>query len=142
MVAQPPESVLLVHAAATRAMTGIIWFVQWVHYPLFPFARGPRFEEFARRHQSRTGAVVGPLMLVEAASALWIALAGGGPLAWTGLALVAVIWLSTAAAQMPRHRALERGYDEAQLRRLLRGNWVRTAAWTGRSLVALTLLAG
>lgn len=30
-----PGALLLVHAAATWAMVGLVWFVQVVHYPLF-----------------------------------------------------------------------------------------------------------
>ena len=31
-------ALLLLHAASTLAMTGVIWFVQMVHYPLFRYA--------------------------------------------------------------------------------------------------------
>ena len=31
------------HLTATASMAGIIWFVQVVHYPLFPLVGGDRF---------------------------------------------------------------------------------------------------
>ena len=39
-----------------------------------------------------------------------------------GLALVAVIWASTATLQVPRHRELLHGFDPGSHRRLLAGS--------------------
>ena len=41
---------LLANAAATLFMTGLIWFVQVVHYPLFAFVSGPGAAAYAARH--------------------------------------------------------------------------------------------
>lgn len=136
---------LLVHAAATLAMTGLIWFVQVVHYPLFRFAAGDEFPRFARAHQDRTTRVVAPLMLVELATAAWLLLpASGAPprLAAAGFGLLAALWLLTAFVQVPLHRRLSSGFDAAVGRRLVATNWLRTSAWTARSAVALALLQG
>jgi hypothetical protein len=57
-----------------------------------------------------------------------------------GVGLLAIIWLSTAALQVPIHRRLLDGYDEAAVARLVRSNWVRTLAWTARAYIALSLL--
>lgn len=64
------EALLLVQSAATLFMTGLIWFVQVVHYPLFGSAGRDIFAGYERAHQRRTGWVVGPPMLVELATAL------------------------------------------------------------------------
>ena len=61
---------------------------------------------------------------------------------WAGLALLAVIWLSTALVQVPLHRRLQGGFDAAAHRRLVRTNWLRTAAWTLRAALALRLAFG
>ena len=136
------NALTLGHAAATLAMAGLIWFVQLVHYPLFPLAAKPSFSTFARQHQRRTSWVVAPLMLVEAATALLLLLRQTG--AWTvaGAALLGVVWLSTALVQVPLHRRLERGFDPASATALVRTNWLRTVAWTGRAAVAVALVAG
>jgi hypothetical protein len=135
---------LLVHAGATTAMTGLIWFVQIVHYPLMASVGVDRFEAYERRHMRRTTWVVGPLMLVEASTAVLIAVAAPTgavlALAATGLALLAWIWLSTAFLQVPCHRRLERGYDERTVARLVVTNWGRTAAWSARCVLAFVLL--
>jgi hypothetical protein len=52
-----------------------------------------------------------------------------------------VIWASTALWQVPAHRRLEHGFDPRVHGRLVSTNWVRTAAWSARGVVALALLA-
>ena len=130
---------LSVHAAATWFMVGLIWFVQIVHYPLFSRVGESGYAEYAREHVRRTGWVVAGPMLAELAFAVAVVWVVGGALAWIGLALVGVIWMSTWVWQVPAHRRLEAGFDAAAHVRLTRTNWVRTAAWTARSVIALAL---
>lgn len=137
--------IVMVHAAATLMMTGLIWFVQVVHYPLFGQIGAAEFTSYEQLHCRRTSLVVMPLMLGELASAAWLSVSDLPSesiwIANTGLGLLAVIWLSTAALQVPCHRRLETGFDNATIHRLVTSNWVRTIAWTGRSVLALLLVA-
>lgn len=122
-------------------MTGLIWFVQVVHYPLFFYAANGDFQRFADQHQRRTGWVVGPLMVVEAATASLLLLSPlAGTTAWIGWLVLVSIWLSTALVQVPLHRRLSVGFDARTARRLVTTNWWRTVAWTVRALIALQLL--
>jgi hypothetical protein len=138
-------SALLVHLAATFYMVGVIWFVQVVHYPLFAKVGATGFAAYSRTHSRLTGFVVGPPMLVEAATA--VALVVYRPegvsalLAWTGLVLLALVWASTALLQAPRHQTLGRGLDPASHRFLVASNWVRTVAWSARGVVAIGMAA-
>ena len=50
------------------------------------------------------------------------------------LALLAVIWLSTALLQVPCHNVLSLGFNSVVHQRLLRTNWIRTAAWSLRGI--------
>lgn len=137
-------AVFLVHLGATLFMTGLIWFVQIVHYPLMKAVGRTEFEAYEQRHQRLTSLVVGPAMLLELGTAAWLVLdppAGvsfGAALA--GLAMVGAIWLSTALVQVPLHRRLESGYDAAVIGRLSRSNWLRTLLWTARSVMWLVIL--
>ena len=63
------SAALLAHVAATAAMTGLIWFVQLVHYPLFARVGVADFTAYEREHVRRTGLLVAPLMLLEALTA-------------------------------------------------------------------------
>ena len=119
-------------------MTGLIWFVQIVHYPLMARAGADRFPAYEKAHTRLTTWVVAPPMIVEAVLVVLLAwgswdLAG----AWAGLGLLAAIWLSTAFLQVPMHRKLRQGFDEAAHGRLVSTNWIRTAAWSVRSILAL-----
>ena len=135
----------IIHAGATCFMVGLIWFVQIVHYPLMRRVSADGFPAYALAHQRRTTWIVAPMMLVEAASALLLAWpAFGGvkynSLPWIGLALLAVVWFSTFALQVPLHTRLASCFDDAACRRLVRTNWIRTFAWTARGIVALLML--
>jgi hypothetical protein len=84
-------------------------------------------------------------MLGEAATAVALVFdpPNGVPLwlAAAGLGLLAVIWLSTALLQSPRHRELGAGFDAASHRFLVASNWLRTACWSVRGLVVLWMAA-
>jgi len=145
----PPDLVtivFLVHLVATLAMTGAIWIVQAVHYPLFAAVGSDSFARYAAKHQRRITLVVAPLMIVELATA--VALVAGmappGIPLWmpiSGLVLVGIVWISTAFVQVPLHRALGDRFDEAVHARLVATNWIRTSAWSVRSALVLGMIA-
>ena len=145
------ELAFLVHLAATLAMVGLIWLVQVAQYPLLASVTPAGFRAYHDRYLRLVTWVVGPFMLAEVFTALvllelapdWFP----APALWSGIALVALIWLSTAALQVPLHRRLEvHGHDARAILRLVRTNWIRTLAWTARGAlllwVAAELLAG
>ena len=136
--------VLVIHAAATWGMAGLIWFVQLVHYPAYRQVGEADFAAFQIRSPARTGWVVGPLMLTEIGSAgwlLWQRPAGIAPCwFWAGVALIAVCWASTVLWQIPIHLRLTVRRDDATIERLIRTNWVRTIAWSLRAVLVATWL--
>jgi hypothetical protein len=140
-----PYFVLLVHAGATLALAGIIWFVQIVHYPLFPRLQSGAFESFQAESMRRTGWVVAPLLAVETVSALFLLWRRPPglplPLAVAGLSLVVVNWLSTLFLQMRQHRALSKGFNHYAYRDLVATNWIRTLTWTARGAVVLWMIS-
>lgn len=117
-----PQTLFLAQLASTLFMTGLIWFVQIVHYPLFPSV-GPRaFPRYEQLHAQRTGWVVFPPMLVELLTALAALLPRlrpaqlSCPEAITSAALVLLLWLSTALLQIPLHNTLQQtAFDGTQL---------------------------
>ena len=136
---------LLLHAAATLFLTGLIWFVQVVHYPLFARVGEEGYAGYQAAQVRRTGWVVAPAMVAELGSGvalLWLR-PGSVPPAWVwlGLGLLAIVWCSTALVQVPRHNALAAGWDERAGRELVRTNWLRTMAWSIRALLVLAMLS-
>lgn len=135
---------LAVQAGAALYMTGVIWMCQIAHYPLFADV-GSGMPAYQRRNRVRTTYVVGPAMLAElvAAAVLLISRPAAIPAwtAWLGIALVAIAWAVTILLSVPAHERLSARYDAAALARLVRTNWIRTAAWTGHGALALWMLA-
>lgn len=118
-------------------MTGLIWFVQVVHYPLFNSVGVDRFAAYEARHSNLTTYVVIVPMFIELITS--IALLWQRPefiavwQLWLGLLLVVVIWFSTAFLQVPQHNILGQGFNETAYSLLVSSNWLRTLAWTARS---------
>ncbi|NNJ25635.1 hypothetical protein [Alienimonas chondri] len=136
---------LLIQAAATLPLVGLIWTVQIVHYPLFDGVGAEGFAEYERRHTLRITWIVAPLMLVELAVSGWLAwrIPEGVP-AWqcyAGAAMTAGIWLSTYFLQVPRHSELAAGFAPAAHAALVATNWIRTALWSARGALTLCMLA-
>ena len=130
----PTDWIVAAHLFATLSMTGIIWFVQIVHYPMLARLPHVDFAELEREHCDRTGFVVAPPMLVEAFTLVWLILRGfDSPLFLFTAALLGVVWVSTFTLQVPAHRALLQGWNEVAHRRLVLTNWIRTAGWTLRA---------
>ena len=143
-------TLLLIHAAATWFLVGLIWTIQLVHYPLFARVGADGFTVYEREHARRITWIVAPAMALEAVTAVLLLLA---PVPVSGMAegrlvllgavgLLAVVWVSTALIQVPCHGRLSRGFDPDAHRRLVQSNWVRTVAWTARGALVSLLLAG
>jgi hypothetical protein len=133
--------ILLLHTAITWTLTGLIWTIQIVHYPLFELVGKDAFPTYHARHMWLITWVAGPLMLAEAASAALLWLLGGGSLLM-GLSLLPLlaIWASTVIYQVRLHDHLTNGFHLDSIHQLIHTNWVRTLGWTLRSLCLLALL--
>jgi hypothetical protein len=135
---------LLIHAGATLFMTGLVWFVQVAHYPLLALIAPAAFAAYERANIARTAAIAGPVMVLEAATALLLlehrpAVVRKGE-AWLGAALLALIWSATALLLLPTHLALTQGFDEELLRQLTLSNWLRVLGWSARAVLVLRVL--
>lgn len=137
-------AVLLLHAAATFYMVGVIWMVQLAHYPLLGAVGPAALPAYQAANLRRTSWVVGPPMVVEAGLAVGLAIWAPPvlplPLLGTAGALLALVWGSTAVWQVPAHQRLSVAADPVAVRRLVWTNWVRTVAWTARGGLALAMI--
>lgn len=125
-------------------MMGVIWTMQLVHYPLFALVGSDAFAIYERAHMSRITLIVAPMMFLELAAAIWLVLRPptGIPawMPWLGLAMVILLWLSTATLQGPAHYRLAAEYSAERVRFLVDTNWIRTFLWTARAALALAML--
>ena len=138
-------TLLLTHAAATLAMVGVILMVQLVHYPLFRHVGRASYDTYQAEHMRRITWIVAPFMTIELGTAIGVAWGPPPPvppwMAWTGLGLVLLIWVTTGVVQVPLHSRLTEGFDAATHRRLVRTNWIRTGAWILRAGLVLWMLS-
>jgi predicted ABC-type exoprotein transport system permease subunit len=134
----------LVLDATSWFMTGLIWFVQIVHYPLFANVGATSSKDYAQLHCNLTGSVVVVPMMIQATTALGLAIFADPQNAfvlWVNFAMIAIIWVVTALFSVPSHSTLcNVGYNEKAHKTLLRANWARTILWTVCSLLVTTIL--
>ncbi len=144
MTSHSAVRLLLTHFFVTSALTGLIWTIQIVHYPLFAQVGDRGFVSYQQAHSWRISTLVGPLMGIELLCALWIAFsppAGVTPtIAWVGFALLVVVHIGTIAFAVPAHTALGNGFNAVVHQRLVRTNWIRTAGWSLRAGLAAYML--
>lgn len=132
-------NLFLINLASSLALTGLIWFVQVVHYPSFLKVNSENFQLFHSFHVFRTGLVVIPFMLAELISSIILSL-GNFPLGYihqVGLGLVILIWLSTFAIQAQAHRKINSDANTIELSKLVKTNWLRTILWSLKALITL-----
>jgi len=135
------DIIFIIHLFFTCYMTGLIWFVQLVHYPLLGKIGEEAFLEYERHHQSWTFWVVGLQMVIEFGTGIWLLLIQSyNPLQWVNVGLLLIIWSSTFFIQSPLHTKLGREFQVEWQRKLVATNWVRTVAWTVRSVILLSML--
>lgn len=135
------KTLLLINLAATLLMTGVIWMIQLVHYPLFNRVGLEAFREYQLAHMNAITLLVMPLMLIELITAFLLALTPPPQIPafiwWIAFGLVGIVWIMTAFVQVPLHNQLMSGFDQTIYQALVNTNWVRTIAWSARSGVLL-----
>jgi len=116
-------------------MTGVIWFVQLVKYPMLRPPGEDTPETYHLEYTRRMGRVVAPVMVLELIlQCLWM-VREPGLASYLAGSLLSLIWVSTFALQVPRHQKLCQNYTPALHRALVRGNWIRTLAWSARAAI-------
>lgn len=136
---------LIVHAAATWFMVGLIWTIQSVHYPLFARVGAADLTGYENEHtfrMLRLLAVPAGVEIATGAALVWTRPPGVGlvPVLIAGVFLV-VIWTITAFVQVPLHRRLGDQPDHSVVSQLVRSNWLRTGLWTVRGMLVTGMLA-
>ena len=122
-------------------MTGLIWFVQVVHYPLMSRVGAASFPDYERHHTRLTSWVTAPPMLVELGTGILLYYSFAADLLHLlNLILLTGIWLSTFLIQVPLHNRLSQSFEPEAHLRLVRTNWIRTGCWTARALLLMWLV--
>ena len=139
---QESRALWCLHLGSVLFMTGLIWLIQLVQYPVMSEVGRDAFRGFHAFHSSRITWIVLPTMLAQLATAgllLTSANPESGAFRVTLLCagLTVIVFASTAFLSVPAHQVLAQGFDAEAHRRLVQTNWVRTLAWSFHSLLVL-----
>jgi|1186.fasta_scaffold313034_2 hypothetical protein len=122
------------------ALAGLIWTIQLVHYPLFGFVGPDAWASYGQQHRRRITWLAAPLMTANVGLAGIVLVTAPSPLRALNAGLSLAVFTATGLLFAPLHARLERSATDREIRRLVRANWARTAAWTLQVAVAATLL--
>ena len=125
-----------VNLALAAYMTGVIWVVQVVLYPLFARVGAAEWPAYHAAHSRRITPVVAPAMLAHTLVATALLVERPGALAAVNLALAVGLLLVTASVFARVHARL----TPDAIGRLVRLNALRAVAWTASAGVALALV--
>ncbi|MBF2055602.1 MAG: hypothetical protein IGS03_19290 [Candidatus Sericytochromatia bacterium] len=139
-----PQLIFLLSLACSLFMSGVIWIVQVVHYPLFARVGPAYFMQYEQAHTRLISWVVMPAMLLELATAVllvfWRPVWFSRSLSLLALALVLGVWAVTFFVSVPQHARLSEGFDAPAHALLVSSNWWRTLGWSLRSLLLLAVV--
>lgn len=139
------NAVFIINLFSTVAMTGAIWLAQLSLYPLMEFVGSHSYTNYEREHVRRISFVAWFLLSLElltsVALVVWRPYFLSIEYAWAGVIFVVVIWLNTWFIQYPIHKKLTQGYDEALHSKLVSTNWVRTFAWSARTVLMVIIIS-
>jgi hypothetical protein len=120
-------------------MTGLCWFVQIVHYPLFRVIESHKFPTYERKN-AITGFITVPVMTIELITGLILLCNHQESIYLLNIILLAFIWLSTMIFQVPIHLKLMNDGSPKLVTKVIRTNWIRTLSWTIRTLLMAYLI--
>ena len=125
-------------------MTGLIWLIQIVHYPLFKVVGKNEFQTYHNGHSLMITPLVGTVMIIELISSILLVVFPPKNASITipiiGVILLFIIWASTAFLQIPHHNALSKAYELEAHNLLVQTNWIRTIVWSMRGFLLLYML--
>jgi len=126
----------ILNTAIGWGLLALIWLVQIIIYPGFRRIPSNVFSSYHRWYVTRISIIVFPLMIGEVVVTIrWLMLEMNSFYSFVAAFLVVIIWLSTFTLQVPIHRRLQTGKDDARIRRLVSTNWIRTIAWTVKAII-------
>lgn len=140
---QGSTSILISNLVLSAFLTGLIWVIQVVHYPLFLRIHPEEFRAYEKSHQKRISLIVAPVMLVDIILSLLLVFTkytqNADAYIITALFLNLAVFASTIFIFSPIHHKLGKHHDKALIRKLVRLNIMRTFMWTARTIILMIL---
>ncbi len=127
--------IALIYSGSTYFMMGLIWLIQLVHYPSYRYIGEKEFFSFQQFHVQTITLIVGPVMILELMSLVFLLIQNWGIHLWWQFFMTLGIWISTIVFSIPCHEQLKTKKDFHLIKRLIQTNWPRTILWTGKSIL-------
>ena len=135
---------VVANLVGTTLMVGFIWTIQLLTYPMMKAVPADGFVAYELMHRNRVTALLALLAPIEIVATAGVVVFVDDVPAWLSIGAATLlfgIWLSTLLFFAPLHMQLSNAFDPSIHRRLVRINWIRTAAWTVRCVAAVALLS-
>jgi hypothetical protein len=135
--------IFLINFVSCVFMTGLIWCIQVVHYPLFENVGKLNFPTYHSLHSSRITLIVLPAMCAEILTSFLLLGENefmNPTLGFVLFGMVLAIWASTFFLQVPMHGVLSSGMDTDAIHTLVNTNWIRTFFWSARTVLLSYIL--
>jgi hypothetical protein len=138
------HDVLLIHAAMTLVLAGVMWALQLTIIPVLARDTADSWPPHAELYRRVFRMLFWPLLVIEAGTGIAATLLHpAGIPAWLhgiNLSLLLCAWTTIPVIRYAvGHGPVDR-FHPAGFRTFARLNWVRVAIWTVRSVVVLTML--
>jgi len=136
--------IFIINLASSLFLTGLIWTVQCVHYPIFHRLNQSNFTKHIHFHKRAISLLVVPIMTIELATSTWLAWSAQlyPLLHQIAFIVVILIWVVTFFLQVPLHNKLSETRQVDSINMLVRSNWLRTFLWSFKAILSLTILNG
>ena len=135
---------LVANLVGTALMVGFIWTIQLLSYPMMKAVPADGFVAYELMHRNRVTTVLALLAPIEIVATAGVVVFVDDVPAWLSVGaatLLFLIWLATLLFFAPLHMRLSAAFDPRVHRRLVRTNWIRTAAWTTRLAAGVAMLS-
>ena len=109
--------------------------VQFIIYPSFKNYYNSNFRSFHNSYTKKMFFIVGPIMIIELLTTLYLVIKNTFLFPST---IVALIWLTTFFLIVPVHNSLNSAFSIRTHKKLLRLNIVRTSFWVLKLLIIST----
>lgn len=133
------EYLFLINYCSTLIMTGAIWLAQLSQYPLLAFVGPQYFIEYEKQHIKRISFLAWSIITIELITGLLLT-SSYFPILPKVISIICFVlilinFLTTWFIQFPIHKKLSLGFNTTLHKKLVTTNWIRTIAWSLRSLV-------
>jgi hypothetical protein len=136
--------ILMLHLAGSFMLTGIVWWVQIITYPLIKETPEAVFKHVHRIYMRRVGWIAAPLMLLEMTTSILL-IFFPPPLVPHALllinfGLIVLVWLVSTLILLPIHQRLSIGHPAHDVQHLIKMNWIRTSLWSVKGILVIWIV--